>query len=93
MIVKHFTNAHHAERFLEVGVCSIKKKMKTERSTIAHSARWNWKVLTEKGEQMRDNIMYYPAVVLMIVEAGALAFLIVAWFKAKRRNDDDQRAG
>ena len=29
--------------------------------------------------------MYYPAIVLMFVEAGALAFLIWAWFDAKRR--------
>ena len=41
----------------------------------------------EKGEPMRDNIMYYPAIVLMIVEAAALVFLIVEWFKAKRRNN------
>lgn len=36
----------------------------------------------------RDNIMYYPAIVLMVVEAGTLAFLIWAWFDAKRRNKD-----
>lgn len=35
---------------------------------------------------MKENIMYYPAIVLMIVEAGAMAFLIRAWFDAKRRN-------
>ena len=46
--------------------------------------------LTEKGEPMRDNIMYYPAIVLMVVEAAALVFLIAEWFKAKRRNDDDE---
>ena len=34
---------------------------------------------------MRDNIMFYPAVVLMIVEAAALIFLIWAWFRDKRR--------
>ena len=34
---------------------------------------------------MRDNIMFYPAIVLMIVEAGALAFLIRAWFAAKKQ--------
>ena len=33
---------------------------------------------------MRDNIMFYPAIVLLIMEAGALAFLIRAWFAAKR---------
>ena len=37
---------------------------------------------------MRDNIMYYPSIVLMIVEALALGFLIWAWFDAKRRNKD-----
>lgn len=47
----------------------------------------------QKGEPMRDNIMYYPAIVLIIVEVAALVFLIWEWFKAKRRNDDDQRAG
>lgn len=34
---------------------------------------------------MRDNIMYYPAIVLMIVEAAVLVFLIVEWIRAKRR--------
>ena len=33
---------------------------------------------------MKDNIMFIPAVVLMIVEAGALAFLITEWIKVKR---------
>lgn len=33
---------------------------------------------------MTDNIMFYPAIVLMIVEAGALVFLTVEWFKAKK---------
>lgn len=32
---------------------------------------------------MTDNIMFYPATVLM-VEAGALIFLIWAWFDAKK---------
>ena len=34
---------------------------------------------------MRDNIMYYPATVLMIVEAAALVFLILSWRAAKKR--------
>lgn len=42
---------------------------------------------------MRDNIMYYPAIVLMVVEAAALVFLIAEWVRAKRRNDDDERTG
>lgn len=37
---------------------------------------------------MKDNIMYYPSVVIMVAEAAALAFLIWAWFDAKRRNRD-----
>lgn len=35
---------------------------------------------------MRDNIMFYPAVVLMIVEAAAVIFLVCAWRKAKREH-------
>ena len=38
---------------------------------------------------MTDNIMFYPAIVLMIVEAGALAFLIRAWFRAKKEAEDE----
>ena len=34
---------------------------------------------------MRDNIMFWPAVILMVVEAAALVFLIAEWFKAKRK--------
>ena len=37
---------------------------------------------------MRENVMFIPAVILMIVEALALGFLIWAWFDAKRRNRD-----
>ena len=37
---------------------------------------------------MTENIMFYPAIVLMIVEAGALAFLIWAWFRAKKEAED-----
>ena len=33
---------------------------------------------------MTDNIMFIPACVLMVVEAGALIFLICAWIKANR---------
>ena len=39
---------------------------------------------------MKDNIMFIPAIVLMVVEACALAFLTWAWFDAKRRNKDDK---
>ena len=40
----------------------------------------------EKGKTMKDNIMYFPSIVLMVVEAGALIFLITEWIKAKRKN-------
>ena len=33
---------------------------------------------------MKDNVMYYPAIVLMIIEAGALTFLITEWIKANK---------
>jgi hypothetical protein len=38
---------------------------------------------------MKNNIMFYPANVLMIVEAGALAFLIREWFRAKKEDEED----
>ena len=38
---------------------------------------------------MENNVMFYPAILLMIVEGLALGFLIWAWFDAKRRNRDD----
>lgn len=37
---------------------------------------------------MRENIMFIPAIILMVVEAIALGFLVWAWFDAKRRNRD-----
>ena len=33
---------------------------------------------------MVNNIMFYPAIILMFIEAGALIFLITEWFKAKK---------
>lgn len=38
---------------------------------------------------MKDNIMFIPAVVLMIVEAAALVFLICAWRRDKRGEPND----
>ena len=38
---------------------------------------------------MRDNIMFYPAIVLMIAEAVASAFLIWAWRDAKKKGDGE----
>ena len=40
---------------------------------------------------MKDNIMFIPAEILMVVEALALGFLIWAWFDAKRRAEDGQK--
>lgn len=39
---------------------------------------------------MTDNIMFYPAIILLVAEAGVLSFLIWAWFDAKRRGDDER---
>ena len=33
---------------------------------------------------MKDNIMFIPSIVLMVVEVCALVFLITEWIKAKR---------
>ena len=33
---------------------------------------------------MKDNVMYYPAIVLLIIEASALIFLITEWVKANK---------
>lgn len=33
---------------------------------------------------MTENIMFYPAIILMIVEVCAVVFLIRAWFRAKK---------
>lgn len=37
---------------------------------------------------MRDNVMFIPAVILMVVEVKALVFLIWSWCDAKRKNKD-----
>lgn len=37
---------------------------------------------------MKNSIMFYPAIVLMVVEAVALVFLIWSWCDAKRRGED-----
>ena len=36
---------------------------------------------------MTENIMFYPAIILMIVEVCAAVFLIRAWFRAKKDGD------
>ena len=41
---------------------------------------------------MRDNIMFWPAVVLMVVEAVALVFLIVEWFRAKKEQKGENES-
>ena len=38
---------------------------------------------------MLNKIMYTLANILMVVEAAALVFLIVEWFKAKKGDGDD----
>ena len=37
---------------------------------------------------MTDNVMFIPAVILMVVEVAAFSFLVWAWFKAKREVKD-----
>ena len=41
------------------------------------------------GQKMRDNIMFIPAIILMVVEVKALVFLIWSWCDAKRRQRDE----
>lgn len=38
---------------------------------------------------MRDNIMFIPAIVVLLACAASLIFLICAWIKAKRRVADE----
>lgn len=38
---------------------------------------------------MLDKIIYAAANILMVVEAAALVFLIVEWFKAKKEQGDE----
>ena len=38
---------------------------------------------------MRDNIMFIPAIVVLLASAGSLVFLICAWIKAKREAEKD----
>lgn len=38
---------------------------------------------------MRDNIMYYPSIFLMIVEALALGFLVWRWREEKREKKNE----
>lgn len=40
---------------------------------------------------MTENIMFYPAIVLMIVEVCALGFLVWSWRDAKRRNRREEK--
>ena len=36
---------------------------------------------------MTDNVMFIPAVILMVVEALTFGFLVWAWFDAKRKSN------
>ena len=40
---------------------------------------------------MKDNIMFIPAVILMVVEALALGFLIWAWRRDRRKYGQKER--
>ena len=33
---------------------------------------------------MRDNVMFYPAIVVLVLCAAAVVFLVTEWIKAKR---------
>ena len=39
---------------------------------------------------MRDNVMFIPAIVLMVVELAALVFLICAWNWDRRNSEDGE---
>ena len=39
---------------------------------------------------MKDNIMFIPAIVLMVVEAVAVVFLVREWIKAKKEQEDQE---
>ena len=41
-------------------------------------------------ERYTENIMFIPAVVLMVVEAVALVFLIWAWRDAKKKQEEEK---
>lgn len=38
---------------------------------------------------MRNNIMYYPAIVVLLASAGSLVFLICAFNKDKKESEKD----
>lgn len=38
---------------------------------------------------MKDNIMFIPTIVLMVVEAIAFTFLVWSWCDAKRKEKED----
>ena len=37
---------------------------------------------------MKENIMYVPTIVLVVIEVAAAVFLVCSWFKAKREARD-----
>ena len=37
---------------------------------------------------MTDNIMYIPAIVLMVAEVVAISFLVWSWCDAKKKQED-----
>ena len=38
---------------------------------------------------MKDSIMFYPSIAVLVGDAIVLGFLIYAWFRDKRRYKDD----
>ena len=38
---------------------------------------------------MRDSIMFYPSIAVLVCDAIVLGFLIYAWFRDKRRYKDE----
>lgn len=42
-------------------------------------------------EKYIDNIMFYPSIVLMVVEVAAVVYLIRSWREAKREQRERER--
>ena len=46
----------------------------------------------EKGKTMTDNIMFIPAIVVLVLEAVAFTFLVWSWFDAKRKGSEEDES-
>ena len=42
---------------------------------------------------MTNNIMFIPAIVVMVLEVVAFSFLVWAWFDAKRKEKNNDKGG